>query len=444
MSSRSPVLGLLGVLVFAACDDAAGPRPPAASVDITLAGDTLLTGSSLELSAEATTGSGDPIPSGDITWATSDPSVATVSHQGIVTAVARGEAVIYAAIDALADSVRLLVIDPFRAVELTAGSGFTCAIDEAGTGYCWGSNFSGTLGNGLVHGSFTRPTPIAGGLTWASIQGGEQHGCGITTAGSAFCWGYNGLGQLGDNTTTSRIVPTAVQSSTPFLALATGFFHTCGLSAAGAECWGNLDGFTGLSLETLVAGWDHECGLTSAGAAYCWGSNFNGQLGDGSLSFRAAPVPVAGNLTFDALDAGSRFTCGIAAEAAYCWGNNQTGQLGTGTTNPEVFPTVVVGGHPFVAISGGGSHACALTVQGNAWCWGSNYGGQLGDGTQTDRLIPVPVAGGLVFSRIVAGGGHTCGVAGGGRVYCWGSNWMGQVGDHSLVDRLVPVEVWAP
>ena len=86
----------------------------------------------------------------------------------------------------------------------------------------------------------------------------------------------------------------------------------------------------------------HTCGVTPGGAAYCWGDNFFGQLGDGTSVARATPVPVAGGLRFAAVSAGSFHTCGVTASgAAYCWGDNQNGQLGDGTTDRRTTPVPV-------------------------------------------------------------------------------------------------------
>ena len=432
------------VLVAAACDDAAAPRDSAASIVVTPSADSLLTGTTLQVAVEVETAGGDPIPAGDVTWATSDPSIATVSAGGLVTTLGPGHVTIYAAIDAIADSAVLLVISPFSALQVTAGAGFTCAV-AAGGGYCWGSNFAGALGNGLVEGAFRRPSLITGGMSWTALVAGEQHACGIATGGIAYCWGYNASGQLGDNSYINQVIPVVVQTAGPLVVIAPGWFHTCGLTAGGAACWGNQNGFSSIALEWLVSGWDHQCGLTATGQAYCWGANFNGQLGDGTTTVQTTPAAVAGSITFDAIDAGARFTCGMdTAGLAYCWGENVNGQLGDGTTVNRLVPTLVTGGHQFVAISGGHGHACALTTEGAAWCWGSNFNSQLGDGTQTDRLVPTLVAGGRVFSSIAVGGAHTCAIEVSGRVYCWGWNGNGQLGDNSFTDRSIPAEVWAP
>jgi alpha-tubulin suppressor-like RCC1 family protein len=84
----------------------------------------------------------------------------------------------------------------------------------------------------------------------------------------------------------------------------------------------------------VSVGYAHRCGVTTAGAAYCWGSNGFGQLGDETRTGRSRPVLVAGGVQFTIVDAGSFHTCGVtAAGVAYCWGANSSGQLGDGTTN---------------------------------------------------------------------------------------------------------------
>jgi alpha-tubulin suppressor-like RCC1 family protein len=85
--------------------------------------------------------------------------------------------------------------------------------------------------------------------------------------------------------------------------------------------------------------------LTSnhAGAAYCWGSNSNGQLGDGTTTQRTSPTLVAGGLGFVALSAGASHTCGVTALGTYCWGSNDNGQLGNGSTTDSSVPVKVAG-----------------------------------------------------------------------------------------------------
>ena len=127
-----------------------------------------------------------------------------------------------------------------------------------------------------------------------------MHTCGLTAGGTVYCWGDNRKGQLGDGTGGARARPVAVAGSLAFRAL-----------SAGAE---------------------FACGLTTKGAAHCWGNNEKGQLGNGTSGGQAnEPVAVTGGFVFHAISAGSEFACGLTAGgAAYCWGSNYHGQLGDG------------------------------------------------------------------------------------------------------------------
>ena len=308
--------------------------------------------------------------------------------------------------------------------QLAAGGAHTCGLTSDGTAYCWGSNVSGEVGDN----AFTNrdaPVPVATGLKFVRLDAGVQHTCALTSDGKAYCWGSNTRGQLGDGTTMLRSGPVAVTGGHTFQRIAAGGFRI-----------------------------GHTCALTILGEAYCWGDNELGQLGIGTGGFGAAsdltphPAPerVTATLTFAAISAGlGRHTCALTATgAAYCWGENGFGALGNGAmlqVSPE--PVAVRGGLAFTHLIAGGfiGHTCGLTAGGTGYCWGENEVGAIGDGSTTDRLEPAAVAGGLSFASLDAGFRHTCGRATNGAVYCWGVNGAGQLGINSTTTVAVPTKV---
>jgi alpha-tubulin suppressor-like RCC1 family protein len=347
---------------------------------------------------------------------------------------------------------------------LVTGSRHTCGLTSSGTAYCWGWNYFGQLGNGRFEPSSVG-VPVSGGLTFSALTAGASHTCGLTPSGAAYCWGANDLGQLGNGTTDSSAVPVPVSGGLSFSALTAGgsgvytrYGHTCGITADGtAYCWGYNEAgqlgdgsinsssvpvavLGGLKFAQLVGGEFRTCGLTADGVAYCWGWAEAGQLGNGSNDNTSVPVAVSGGLTFSTLGAGSEHNCGITrAGPTYCWGWNDFGQLGDGSNVSYFTPVRVAGGLRFSKLSVGAGFSCALTQAGAAYCWGHNAYGQLGDGSTTYTSAPGPVAGGLTFSALSSGWWHSCGRTTGTAVYCWGYNEFGQLGNGSTAESHVPV-----
>lgn len=195
---------------------------------------------------------------------------------------------------------------------------------------------------------------------------------------------------------------------------------------------------------TVAAGGRHSCVLDTSGAAWCWGANDQGQLGDGSLDDHTSPAAVAGDLGFSQLSAGSSHTCGVTRDGdAYCWGNNERGQLGDATTLQRNTPVRVGASGPFKTVRTGFAHSCALSRAGEISCWGSNAYGQLGTGVGLTSSRPGEVTGGFRFGAMAVGWNHTCAITTEGDVYCWGSNNGGQIGDGTRDDRRVPTRVAA-
>jgi alpha-tubulin suppressor-like RCC1 family protein len=247
----------------------------------------------------------------------------------------------------------------FAAISLTAHTG--CGITTGGSAHCWGANDRGQLGDGSLNHS-PIPVPVSGGLTYQHVAVGNSHACGTTTGGMTYCWGDARSGQLGNGVRTDSPMPLRVTGGHSFTQLTTNTAGSCGLTTSGdAYCWPNrwanpphlprlVPG--GLSFTSLSSGESHICGITNTGAAYCWGDNSSGQLGDGSVSTlgqgSTIPGPVTGGLTFVSISAGASHTCGITTtNIAYCWGANYEGELGDPSSPGGVVPFPVrVAGQP--------------------------------------------------------------------------------------------------
>ena len=155
------------------------------------------------------------------------------------------------------------------------------------------------------------------------------------------------------------------------------------------------------------------------------------------------PVAVAGGHRFRQVEPGNSHTCGVTTDnRAYCWGSDAEGELGDGPeARGKLRPVLVAGGYPFRRRDVGEYHTCAVTVDNRAFCWGYGHLGQLGNGKTLNRFTPRAVDGGLTFDRVSTGGDHTCGESVGNRVYCWGWNLYGELGDGTTTMRLKPVPV---
>ena len=355
--------------------------------------------------------------------------------------------------------------------QITSIDTHTCALTAEGKAYCWGMNLYGQLGNNSTTNS---STPVAvqmpAGVSFQSIAAGYYHTCALTTEGKAYCWGVNGYGQLGNNSTADSHIPVAVQmpAGVSFQSIAAGYYHTCALTTTGkAYCWGlNNQGRlgnnsttisripvavqmpAGVSFQSITAGTAYTCALATTGHAYCWGVNGYGQLGNNSTTISRIPVAVQmpAGVSFQSIAADYYHTCALTTTGqAYCWGMNSYGQLGNNSTTNSSTPVAVQmpAGVSFQSIAAGVFHTCAITTTGKAYCWGANPHGQLGNNSTTNSLTPVAVQmpAGVSFQSIAADYYHTCAITTTGQAYCWGMNSYGQLGNNSTADSLIPLAV---
>lgn len=444
----------------------------AASLSLDQPGLTLAPGEQLPVTAVGRDVAGNLVTA-PVSWSSADPEIATVSPDGVVTAVSRGETTLHASAGELTASAAVRVAElAFATVD--GGWLSTCGVSTAGEAYCWGDNAAGQLGDGTTRNRST-PGLVSGGIPFVSVSAGSHFSCGLAADGLAYCWGLNRNGQLG----------TATDGACPE-----------GVTEGPASCSTvPVPVVRGLTFTALSAGGSHACALTADQLAYCWGSNGSGQLGDGTTADRFAPVAVAGGLRFATVNAGftswggrAGLSCGTTINGeVYCWGTGGAA-LGYGSgTGPELcghascstVPTRVASDLTFATVKAGHWHACALTTGGDAHCWGNlaqgdsvpvllpgdlrhvaldaaeggyaDYGSACsltsdgvgycwdvvygGDGPgsawagNSGDYAAKKVAGDMVFTDITTGASHRCGVTSSGNVYCWGWNFRGELGN---------------
>ncbi|MCA0295790.1 MAG: biotin transporter BioY [Actinobacteria bacterium] len=351
-----------------------------------------------------------------------------------------------------------------KATSVSSGYAHTCAVTTTGKALCWGFNADGQLGDGTTT-TQLKPVGVSGlSSKVASISAGETHSCAVTTKGKALCWGYNGNGQLGDNTTVDSHTPAVVYGmDTKVKSISAGWVGTCAVKTSGkARCWGDnsagqlgngttigsvkpvtVSGLTS-GVKSVSVGLTHACALKTSGKVVCWGYNAFGQLGDGTTATRLTPVTVHGLTKVTSISVGIYDTCATRSTGkAVCWGLNNYGQLGDGTTTNSFTPVTVTGfSSKASVVKTGVLVSCVIKTSGTSYCWGHNGDGQVGDNTNTDRLTPVKVFNLGSTKKISVGSLHTCAVTSSKSVKCWGSNTSGQLGNNSTTGSKAPVEVY--
>ena len=475
---RAALAALVALLPLAACSELAAPDGPdmspaqeIAGAEIVMTPESPLAEYPIRLRI-----SGKPIEGATYTWRFGDGT--TVEDTAVTRTFAESGymSVSVSVTDATGELLGSLGKDATVAPSITAlaqlltginaGGVHGCAIESALILYCWGYNGNGNVGDGTTIHRLSPTAAVSADATFWQVAAGYAHSCALTTAGSAYCWGRNLNGALGDGTQTDRLTPTPVRGGLVFRSIDVGYDHSCAITIDGAAyCWGGNsvgqlgDGQLGRSSAVPVqiaggrsysivrAGYFHSCAIESiTGAGFCWGSNWMGQVGAGlTTDYATVPTSVAGGKSFTQLDAGGYHACGTTPSATYCWGWNGYGQIGASTNGtcgkaqPCTRTPVKLDVSPRLAgVSAGIAHSCGIESNGDLHCWGHNSNGQLGDGTTTNQPLARKVQTEARFRTVSAGGSFTCGVALDDRAYCWGSNQVGKLGLGDTLDRLLP------
>ena len=300
---------------------------------------------------------------------------------------------------------------------ISAGAAHTCALTTSGAAYCWGLGGQGQLG--LVNGQYYTANagyvgapivppgqPAQGPLTFTTLDAGGNSTCGQAASG-VFCWGQ--LGNVQDPYTPVA-APVLINPFNGFSSLAVGSLHACGVFSGETYCWGGNNLYqsgvdpayamyignttmlwfaqgTGLGSTTwrVSANGDFTCADKSNGTVQCFGSNYNGSLGNGYGGWGSktwVPQNVGGGAgqQLRGVSAGRDHACALDPSGfAKCWGWGLYGQLGQGSSvSMSVFPAQVTGGRSYRAIAAGRNHSCAIGTDNHIYCWGQNNYRQLG------------------------------------------------------------------
>jgi len=298
----------------------------------------------------------------------------------------------------------------------------------------WGYNSLGQLGNNSTTNSSVPvavlQTGVLAGKTVVAVAAGSGHGLALCADGTLAAWGYNSYGQLGNGSSTNSGVPVLV---TPTGVLA------------------------GKTVVAIDAGESHSLALCSDGTLVTWGDNTNGQLGNGGTTKSMVPVLVTrtgalAGRTVVAIAAGSSHNLALCSDGTLAaWGYNYSGQLGNGSTTNSSVPalvtqTGVLAGKTITALAAGSDHTLALCSDGTLAAWGYNSDGELGDGTNKNRTLPVwvttsGVLAGKTLVSVVAGGYHSLALCSDGTLAAWGDGFWGKLGNGNTSSSSVPVLV---
>lgn len=301
---------------------------------------------------------------------------------------------------------------------VSVGWSTTCAVESTGVTKCWGGVLPWSESTSPCS-TVTAPTTVPGlPSTISAVATGNDHACAITTEGSAWCWGNNRSGQLGDGTLSDR------STAAPVSGLTSG-------------------------VASISTGHSESCAVKTDGSLWCWGLNYAGQVGDGTATMRAAPVQVFGMASGVAgVSVGNSYACAVKTDGSvWCWGNNNGGVYGDGTTESSLVPVRAKLTPQAKAVTAGDRHVCAVATDGTVWCWGDNVYGVLGYATPCDAGLcakPSPArVSGLPANIVAATAGYiwTCALDSHGTVWCWGSDDSGQLGDGKRTPRSTPKRV---
>jgi alpha-tubulin suppressor-like RCC1 family protein len=310
-----------------------------------------------------------------------------------------------------------------RVIKIQSALNYSLALDEYGKLWGWGLN-NRTLSNQIFSSEntpkFTTPVKIELPGPVTCMAAGELHALALDQDGKLWAWGSNTYGQLGNG-----------QTNAP-----TGFVSVTLPSTMG-------------KIVSLAASTSTSYALDTNGKVWAWGSNENGEIGDGTYDQSTIPVGVSsspGMSAIKSITASHNFALALASDGSiWTWGNNSDGQLGQTASNSSGVPRKIIAGLVTAkSLAAGYSHSLGISQSGAVWSWGRNYSGQLGINSTSSSSVPSPtstVANWSDVAKIAGGTSHSLGLKNDGSVWTWGGNSYGQLGEGSFTTSQVPAKV---
>jgi len=277
---------------------------------------------------------------------------------------------------------------------IAVGDALTFALLSDGTVSYWGTRITKyeATTNQYTTVASQYPTALNGLSAVKTIAaGGRGNGCATLADGSARCWNFNDMGQLGNGTYDFSVDPVVVSGVSGATGIDFGYAFACAQSPSAVKCWGN---------------------------------NFDGQLGNYSNTTANSPQTITGlSGTVSKLRTGDSFGCVLMTNGSIqCWGANGDGQVGNGTSGTAEKAPVTASAIPNVTdLALGTVHSCALLSGGTVRCWGQNYDGQIGNGNKNSPVTTPTAVTGITGATAIGAGSYTsCAILTNGSVKCWG------------------------
>jgi len=268
--------------------------------------------------------------------------------------------------------------------QVSAGNLHSLGTRQNGTAWAWGAGGNGILGDNTTINK-SSPVQVLGDFTdWCQVSAGGPFSLGTRQNGTAWAWGYGGAGRLGDNTTVQKLSPVSVVGDfTDWCQVSAGSIHSLGVRQNGtAWAWGcNSSGQLGDNTITnrsspvsvvgdftdwcqISAGEFQSLGTRQNGTIWAWGVNTSGRLGDNTIVSKRSPVSVVGGfLDWCQVSAGCTHSLGLRTNGtAWAWGTSCYGKLGDNTSVNKSSPVQVVGGFTdWGQVSAGKDHSLGVT-----------------------------------------------------------------------------------